>query len=298
MEVKSEPVVRVDCKQGLIRSIRFNADGQYAMTCGSDRTIKLWRPSKLLQLKCYRGHSADVIDCQANIDSSQFISCSNDRSIIAWDVESGKINRRFRNLAPFNSVCYGHEATTALASSTDGTVRIYDLRAFNAHEPIQSLTKASDSVTCCKVYKHFILTTSLDKSLRTYDIRKGNLSVDTFHMSLNCVSISQDGGSLLVNCLRGPSLLVDRIEGKVLNQYEGNENKLFKIENTFVLSDSCVASGSEDGKVYIWDTTNEKPKLALQHVNIQPPVIQSISSDSLDFLLTSCSNFMFMWSLY
>lgn len=298
MDVKSEPVVRIDCKQGLIRSIRFNADGQYAMTCGSDRTIKLWRPSKLLQLKCYRGHSADVVDCQANKDSSQFISCSNDRSIIAWDVESGKINRRFRNLAPFNSVCYGHEATTALACSVDGTVRVYDLRALNAKDPIQSLTEASDSVTCCKVYKHFIFTTSLDKNLRTYDIRKGCMSVDTLHMSLNYISVGQDGRTLLVNCLRGPSILVDRVEGKILNQYGGNENKLFKIESTFVLSDSGIAAGSEDGKVYIWDTTSQTPKAAFQHNNVQPPVIQSISSDSLDYLLTSCSNFMFMWSLY
>lgn len=298
MDIKSEPVVKIDCKQCLIRSIRFNADGQYAMTCGSDRTVKLWRPSKLLQLKCYRGHSADVIDCQANNDSSQFVSCSNDRSIIVWDVETGKIFRRFRNLAPFNTVCYGYEANTAIASSVDGTVRIYDLKALNAWEPIQTLTEASDSVTSCKVYKHFIFTTSLDKSLRTYDIRKGRLSVDTFHMPLNHVSVSQDGATLLVNCLRGTSLLVDRTEATILNEYSGNENKLFKIESTFALSDSCVVSGSEDGKVYLWDTTSQKPRTALLHNNITPPVIQSISSDSLDYLLTSCGNFMFMWSLY
>lgn len=267
------------------------------MTCGSDRTIKLWRPSKLLQLKCYKGHSADVIDCQANQDSSQFISCSDDRSIIVWDVESGKILRRFRNLAPFNSVCYGNEATTALASSVDGTVRIYDLRALNAFEPIQNLTEANDSVTCCKVHNHLIFTTSLDKSLRTYDVRNGILSIDTFHTQLNYVSVSSSASTLLVNCLRGTSLLIDRADASILNEFEGNENKLFRIESTFVMNDSCVASGSEDGKIYIWGVTRSQPKVAFEHLNVSPPIIQSISSDSLDFLLSSCSNFMFMWSL-
>lgn len=267
------------------------------MTCGSDRTIKLWRPSKLLELKCYKGHSADVIDCQVNKDSSQFISCSNDKSVIVWDVESGKILRRFRNLAPFNTITYGHESTTALAGSVDGTVRIYDLRALNAWEPIQSLTEASDSITCCKVNKHLIFTTSLDKSLRTYDIRQGKLSTDTMHMPLNCVSPSQDGAILLVSCLRGTILLIDRIEGKILNEFLGNENKLFKIESTFAMKDSYVAAGSEDGKVYIWDCLSKQPKLALKHSNVSPPIVQSISSDSLDYLLTACASHMFMWSL-
>lgn len=268
------------------------------MTCGSDRTIKLWRPSKLLQLKCYKGHSADVNDCQANLDSSQFVSCSNDKSVIVWDVETGRLVRRFRNLAPFNTVCYGGEAeTTALASSVDGTLRIYDIRALNAREPIQSLAEASDSVTCCRVYKHLIFTTSLDKSLRIYDVRNGSLAVDTLHMPLNHVSISQDGGSLLVTCFKGNTLLLDRCNAKILNEYEGNENKMFKIESTFVLNDTHIASGSEDGKVYLWPTSSNKPQTAFKHSSTSSPVIQSISSDSLDHLLTACGNFIFMWSL-
>lgn len=251
-----------------------------------------------MQLKCYKGHSSDVIDSQANSDSSQFVSCSNDKSIIVWDVENGKILRRFRNLAPFNTVCYGLESSTALAGSVDGTIRIYDLRAVNSWEPIQSLTEASDSVTCCRVYKHLIFSTSLDKGLRVYDIRNGSLCIDTLHMSLNHVSIGQDGNTLLVACLRGHSLLIDRSEAKILNEYLGNENKLFKIESAFMLNDSHIASGSEDGKVYVWDIMSGKePKVAFRHSGVGQPIIQSISSDSLDYLLTACGNHMFMWSL-
>lgn len=225
------------------------------------------------------------------------MSCSNDKSLIVWDVETGKLQRRFRNLAPFNSVCYGPESNTVLASSVDGTVRIYDNRAVNAWEPIQSLTEASDSVTCCKVANNLIFTTSLDKGLRTYDVRNGSLSIDTLHMPLNYVSVSQENGSLLVGCLRGNPLLVDRREAKIVGEFSGHENKLFKIESTFVLDDSSLASGSEDGRVYIWNLTSGEPKLALQHAGISPPIIQTISSDSLDYLLTGCGNFMFMWSL-
>lgn len=239
-----------------------------------------------------------MIDCQANRDSSQFLSCSNDKSAILWDVESGKILRRFRNLAPFTSICYGGpECSTALVGSVDGTVRIYDLRALNAWEPIQSLVEARDSITCCKTFKHFIFSTSLDKGFRTYDLRKGSLTIDTLHKPLNHISVSQDGNTILVSCVRGSPVLLDRMEAKILNEYEGNENKLFKIESTFVLDDSCVASGSEDGKVYLWNVANKESRGTLFHPDVSPPIIQSISSDTLDYLLTTCASSMFMWSL-
>lgn len=297
MEIRDEPVVKIDCKQGLIKAVRFNADGQYAMTCGSDRTIKLWRPIKLLQLKCYKAHSSDVMDCHAKQDNSQFVSCSQDKSIIVWDVESGKILRRFRNLAQFNTICYGHGESTVFSGSADGTVKVYDLRALNAWEPIQTLNEATDSVTCCRVSNRLIFTTSLDKSLRTYDIRQGKLSIDTLNVPLNYVSLSQDANSLFVNCVRSSSILIDRSESKVLKEYTGNENKLFKIEGTFAMKDTMVAAGSEDGKVYLWDIKSQTPKLALKHTDISPPIIQSISSDSLDHLLTACSSHLFMWSI-
>lgn len=238
-----------------------------------------------------------MVDCQANPDSSQFVSCSTDKSLIVWDVETGKLLRRFRNLAPFSSVFYGHQSQTVFASSLDGTVKIYDLRALNAWEPIQTLTEANDSVTCCRVFNNLIFTSSLDKCLRTYDIRKGNLSTDSLHKPLNSIAIGPNASTILLSCVRGQPVLLDHKEAKILNEYEGNDNKLFKIESTFALNGTCVVAGSEDSKAYLWDLDSKIPKQTLTHSDIKPPVIQTISSDTLDYLLTGCGNFMFMWSL-
>ena len=32
----------LDCKQGAVRAIRYNIDGDYILTCGSNKTVKLW----------------------------------------------------------------------------------------------------------------------------------------------------------------------------------------------------------------------------------------------------------------
>lgn len=44
-------------------------DGEYCLTCGSDKRIKLWNPYKELCLKTYAGHGDCVMDACGSCDS-------------------------------------------------------------------------------------------------------------------------------------------------------------------------------------------------------------------------------------
>lgn len=82
----------IKCDQGAIRAVRFNGngfcfrntrprigllvnivcclvDGEYCLTCGSDKKIKLWNPYKELCLKTYAGHGDCVMDASSSCDS-------------------------------------------------------------------------------------------------------------------------------------------------------------------------------------------------------------------------------------
>uniref|UniRef100_A0A669QQ82 Uncharacterized protein n=1 Tax=Phasianus colchicus TaxID=9054 RepID=A0A669QQ82_PHACC len=37
-------------------------DGNYCLTCGSDKTLKLWNPHKGTALRSYQGHGYEVLD--------------------------------------------------------------------------------------------------------------------------------------------------------------------------------------------------------------------------------------------
>ena len=43
-------MLQLDCKQGAVRAVRLSVDGMYMMTCGSDKSLKLWNPRKGTQL--------------------------------------------------------------------------------------------------------------------------------------------------------------------------------------------------------------------------------------------------------
>ncbi len=48
--------------EGAVLAVRFNHDGKYCLSCGKDRTLRLWNPHNGLHIKTYSGHARDVRD--------------------------------------------------------------------------------------------------------------------------------------------------------------------------------------------------------------------------------------------
>ena len=50
--------------------MRFTlVDGNYCLTCGSDKKIKLWNPGSALYLNTYAGHGNEVLDAASSCDN-------------------------------------------------------------------------------------------------------------------------------------------------------------------------------------------------------------------------------------
>ena len=82
--------------QGAVRAVRFNYDGNYCLTCGGDKLLKLWNPHRGVLLKTYSGHGYEVLDAVGSSDNSRLASCGADKTVVQWDVATGQIMRRFR----------------------------------------------------------------------------------------------------------------------------------------------------------------------------------------------------------
>ena len=66
------------------------------MTCGSDKTLKLWNPQTGVLIKAYRGHGYEVMDAHASCDNSQLCSGGMDKCVILFDVATGNVVRKYR----------------------------------------------------------------------------------------------------------------------------------------------------------------------------------------------------------
>jgi len=145
----------VECKQGAVRAVRFNADGSYCMTCGSDRKVKLWNPNRNLLLKTYPGHGKEALDVASSCDSAKLVTCGADKMVILWDVTTGQSLRRYRGHASVVScVRFNEDSSVVVSGSHDNSVRFWDTRS-RSYDPIQVLTEAKDSITSVQVWRFY-----------------------------------------------------------------------------------------------------------------------------------------------
>uniref|UniRef100_A0A3B4CNC1 WD repeat domain-containing protein 83 n=1 Tax=Pygocentrus nattereri TaxID=42514 RepID=A0A3B4CNC1_PYGNA len=270
----------LECQQGAVRAVRFNADGNYLLTCGGDKSLKLWSVSRGALLKTYAGHGYEVLDV--------------DGCVINLNTYSGTTPYSMRGTPAtrVNCVRFNEEATVMLSGSIDGTVRCWDTRS-RRMEPIQVLDEARDGVSSLKVVEHELLTGSVDGRLRRYDLRMGQLHVDFISSPITCVCFSQDGQCTLSSSLDSAVRLLDKSTGELLGEYTGHQNKDYKLDCCLSNKDTHVLCCSEDGHVYCWDLVEGSLALKLP---VGKAVVQSLSFHPTEAcLLTAMEGRVQVW---
>ena len=287
--------ISYDCKQRAVRAVRFNADGNYCLTCGSDKSVKLWNPHTGVLLKTYSGNGSEVLDVDSSFDNSHICSCGLDKTVVLLDVAGGQVLRKYRgHAAAVNCVQFNEEATVVSSGSLDGTIRTWDTRS-RSQDPIQVLDEAKDSVTSVQVLSHEIVSGSADCRIRRYDLRMGQIIVDYIGKPVTSVGFSRDGQCILVSSLDNTLRLMDKTGGELLNEYAGHSNKEYKIDSCVSSSDRHILSGSEDGNIYIWNLIDAKLLNKLHH---KPgSVVHSLSYHPTNScLLSACENKVYVWT--
>jgi len=206
---------------------RWTKDGKFLITCGHDKSLRLWNPlrssesseadgranvsvspslsssaaaapaplEQALQIKEYSGpHGQEIVDVAIASDNASFASCGGDRACFLWDVTGGHVLRRFEgHTARVNSVALNRDDSVLLTASYDQTVRLWDLRA-RSREPVQVLEGFRDSVTSVRASAHEVLTSCVDGVLRVHDLRTGLCHADTLQGGEQQGGVGGDSG--------------------------------------------------------------------------------------------------------
>uniref|UniRef100_A0A915PRP1 WD repeat domain-containing protein 83 n=1 Tax=Setaria digitata TaxID=48799 RepID=A0A915PRP1_9BILA len=284
----------INCNQGAVRAVRFNVDGNYCLSCGADKSVKLWNPYKGTMLKTYTGTGWEVLDAQGSSDNSMILAGGTDKQLTIFDVETGKITRRWRgHNGQVNSVAFNEESTVAISGCQDGVVRCFDVRDKNLL--IQQMNESTDAVLTVDVNSHEICSGSADGNARIYNIRDGRMTADFLGDSVTSVHFSADGQCLLASTKDGFIRLIDKINGQLLADYTGHVNSDYRLESCLLSTDAHVVSGSENAHVYIWSLIEMKVLHKLPHPN---SVVHSVSSHPKQpVLLSSSTTNIFLWGL-
>ena len=86
-------VVRFSGHQGAVWNVLLTPDGKHVVSCGEDKTLRLWELSTGKQERLFTGHTGKVLGIAVSPDGKRLASCGSDKQL-----PSGT-SRRARNCA-------------------------------------------------------------------------------------------------------------------------------------------------------------------------------------------------------
>eukprot|EP00754_Rhynchopus_humris_P036653 Rhum_TRINITY_DN18743_c0_g1::Rhum_TRINITY_DN18743_c0_g1_i1::g.168178::m.168178/K13124/MORG1; mitogen-activated protein kinase organizer 1 len=253
---------------GTVNSVRYNDGGQYAVSGGSDKVVRLWNTDNGTLVKTYRGGTHDVGCVLFSGDSERIVACGGEKAINIWDVSEGSVvQRKLRgHQARVNAVCWSADGALLVSGSHDATVKIWDMRSAHAAQSLQTLTAPGDAVTAVAVREEVIYAASVDGFVRTYDVRAGSLASDCLGPPIGSLTPSEDGRLLLASCLDSSLKLLDTSSGAVVATFDAHVNAASQVRSTLTPSNEYAVTGSEsDGVVFFYDVVKGSVAHTLRH---------------------------------
>ncbi|KAA8498569.1 WD repeat-containing protein 5 [Porphyridium purpureum] len=282
-----------------VTCVKFSQEhGDCLASSSSDSLIRLWDADRGRPLKAMAGHKSGVSEVAWSYDNAMLVSASDDHTCKIWDVETGQVRCDLVGHAHWAFCCsFNPEGKLVASGSYDETVRLWDVRtsrcvrALKAHsDPVSSVSFSCDGTVLasssfdglCRVWD-----LTIGKCMQTLDVKCGNSEVPA-----SCMSFSPNSKFLLVSTLNGTIRLWDYSSSKpfFVKEYKGHENGRYCTFSTFVVASArkYVLSGSEDGKVYLWDLqSKEVVQILPGHVDVvvtvaAHPCLPRIASGALE----------------
>lgn len=263
-------------------SVDSTRNGEFIASGSGDGTIRIWKTDATTenQAQAVLAPSSILEGSAKGRDDVNGINGSYLDSIRSGDIytckflpngvslKRGKLQNRFdswfgfskhRSSFPFSGSLFSSVLplqNQAVAGGYDRIIRMYDIetssctRTFTGHQGAVSSVAINPSGT-------FMVSASKDSTIKVWDLIGGNVKTLETHLGeVTSIAINESGTLLLSNSKDNSCRIIDFRMLKPLKRLTGhsNTNKNF-VRSTFLHS-NLIASGSEDGLVYLWNAEN------------------------------------------
>eukprot|EP00300_Choanocystis_sp_HF-7_P001716 c11379_g2_i1.p2 GENE.c11379_g2_i1~~c11379_g2_i1.p2 ORF type:complete len:327 (+),score=68.64 c11379_g2_i1:37-981(+) len=252
---------------GFVTSIATSSEsGEMMLLSGSrDKKIILWSLTRDeteygYARRALTGHSHFVQDVVISCDSQFALSCSWDKTLRLWDLNTGKTERRFVDHSKdVLSVAFSADNRQIVSGSRDKSIKLWNTLGQckftiteDGHQGWVSCVRFSPNQAT-----PIIVSGGWDKVVKVWNLTNCKLKTNlTGHNGpVNTVTVSPDGSLCASGGKDGTAMLWDLNEGKHLYQLEAGDqiNALCFSPNRYWL---CAATNEG---IKIWDLESKKP---------------------------------------
>ncbi len=309
-----------------LKSVCLSADGKTLATADIDHTIRFWDTSTGKQKKSITSFFYNAMThfrrdpggFLLSPNGSKVVSMSFNNTIHLCDTNTGKFKvltahthkSKYRFL---ESVLFSPDGATLLNMSSDGTIRLWDTKTgkhkhtlANQHSPKDEISYSTvNSIMAFSPDSRTLANVGIDNTIRLWSTATGTLkrTVKGHTKEITAISFSPDGKTFVSGSQDGTLRMWDVGTGKhkqtITNRRATNDQKVPPIPVStvsFSLNGVTLASGHQDGSIYLWDVATDKLQgTFIGHTDAISKV--SFSPDGLTFASASMDGSIRLWDI-
>lgn len=247
--------------------IFFPKTSHLILSASMDTKVKLWYSiinnrevyGERKILRTFSGHSKGVRDIDFSTDGREFLSCSFDKTIKKWDVETGQCTSKFA--VAKTPLCIKHypiDSNLFLVGCQDRKILLFDSRSSQVVREYAQHSGAVNSINFIDDSRRFV-SSSDDKSLRIWEFDTPTVVKyirDPELASMPSVSISHDEryicASSLDNSIQTFSA-VEPFKHMRAKTFRGHLTAGYACRASISPDGRFVSCGDSTGYLYFWD---------------------------------------------
>jgi len=249
-------LITVKIHQGAVYCCHFSQDASKVVSCGADKTVKVWESQSGKGLLSMTGHSDVVHCCRFSSNGARIVSCSADHTVKVWDSSSGRELLSFKGHDQDVFTCmFSPDDKNIVSCSADKTVKVWN--SVSGVEQV-TFTGHADIVRCCCYSPDGarIVSCSDDTLVKVWDSNSGQelFTLEGGTTSAVTYCCFKPTGSSIVG--------VSDTVVKIWDSKTGQELKSLQTLSTtlslaYSQNDSILAVGLSDTTVQLWNAVSE-----------------------------------------